>query len=263
MLRLPFQDNIRIKKLTARVEELEQSNRFRGASRVYRKLCRLDPENPRWPRKEGDALRRLDRTAQAVRVYERAITLHLGLDEHRHAVALCHLILNMDPENMEVRRMVRRLEATSTSWSKEQDRRLANRMTVEQGIPQTEPGWPAVGEITTLARGHEVDVARAQAQAIRDAADSGQGIATWSPPATTPMVDISSEISGEIMTFEPLEPTLSVDALPPVPNKVSDQPSSAEMAILPVADNPYGAPEDSLDDIPITIVDLPPPVESG
>lgn len=260
MLRLLYKDRKKIKTLAARAEELEQSNRSRGAARVYTKICRLDPENPRWPRKAGDALRRLGRNRQAVRTYEQAIALHMSIKQDRHALALCQLVLNLDPDNAEVRRIARRLQATSRIRSQEQERRQTERLAAENRIPQTEPGWPSVGDFTTPFE-DDLDVARVQAQAIREAAASGKGLATWYPPETTPMVDISSEISNEeIVAFDPLNPTCPDEGFAPLEiltNTEAEPRPTNEMETLPVADDPFGSVQDSLDDIPI-IVDLPP-----
>ena len=257
MLKLPFRDGKSIQELATRAEELEQADRSRGAARVYKKICGLDRENPRWPRKQGDALRRLGRNRQAVQSYEQAIALHLGLSQQRHALALCHLVLNIDPDHGEVRRIARRLQATSRTLSRDQDRRRTEPLAAENRIPQTEQGWPAVGDITSPVNDN-LDVARAQAQAIRDAASSGQGIASWSPPETTPMVDLSSVL---LDAFDHLEPTRAdeEDHAPlEITTSAMDEPADEDkMETLPVADNPYEHARDSLEDMAI-IINLPP-----
>ncbi len=244
-----------VNRLVARAEKLVRANRNRGAAKLFKKIARLDPDNPRWPRKEGDALQRLRRTSDAVRAYEQATAQHLGLNEQRHALALCDLILNLAPDNMEVRLMARRLRATSRSWSDEQERRLNQRVSAQDGIPETNQAWPTVGEVIAPSD-HSVDVARAQAMAIKEAAATGQGLATWSPPETTPMVDLSSEIETHFIEFDHMDPTgIGVPPQTPAGERVIS--GDTEIETMPVADDPYNTAQPSLDDFPVLVADDP------
>ncbi len=260
--------------LVAKAEALAQTNRNRGAAGIYRKLCQIEPKNPRWPHKLGDTNRRLNRGALAVKAYERSISLYMGTDQPRHAMALCKAARSLAPDNMAVRALELRLQATILERSREQDRHFAEKVSSCRTTPKTGQDHPSVADFVEDPT-HSIDIARVQAQAIKEAA-AGNPPATWDPPEQTPMVEISEDIHGVTVEYEPIrmEGTVSirprgeVNLDPEAEMKTQrereiewemEMEEALDREAMPVAED-IGTPrqpEESLDDIPI-IIDLPP-----
>ncbi len=86
----------KVTTLKGTAQKYEQRGKYRQAARCYRKLSRMEPENPRWPHKLGDALRRLGKLTQALNSYEHAVTLYSSDGWLQKAEALADLVKRLD-----------------------------------------------------------------------------------------------------------------------------------------------------------------------
>ena len=226
--------------MLSRIEELEKSNRTRGVARVYARLCKRDPQAPRWQHKLGDALRRLRRDDGATEAYSKAITLYMSSGKPRHALALCQVVLDMDPENMAVRSLQLRLKTMTRRQQSEREKRFTDRLEVPASgkTPQTSQGWPTVADFVDESS-HTVDVARAQARAIQEAA-GGRPPPTWDPPESTPMLDIDEEMFGPAamprVEHDPMHAVYGHQPVTPQ-GEVELDPTEVEFETPPVAED--------------------------
>ncbi|HSN85054.1 MAG TPA: cyclic nucleotide-binding domain-containing protein [Polyangiales bacterium] len=107
--------NIRDKLQKALLKE-----RFNEALTHYEALEHLEPAEPRWPHRRGDLLKRLGRSADAIRCYERAVDLYAQQGFVARAAAMAKVVIAIDPQRIDVLERVspeaaRRLHRSSRS----------------------------------------------------------------------------------------------------------------------------------------------------
>ena len=64
------------RKVRDQLQKSLQKERFAEALAHYEALERMEASEPRWPHRKGDLLKRLGRSEEAVRSYERAVDLY-------------------------------------------------------------------------------------------------------------------------------------------------------------------------------------------
>ena len=69
----------RSRNLRERLHSALRKERLKEALGHYETLELLEPNEPRWPHRKGDLLKRLGRPQQAVIAYERAVGLYAQL----------------------------------------------------------------------------------------------------------------------------------------------------------------------------------------
>lgn len=68
----------------------------------YEALQALEPDEPRWPHRKGDLLKRLGRTDTAIEAYERAVDLYAHRGFVARAAAMAKVVLGLAPERIDV-----------------------------------------------------------------------------------------------------------------------------------------------------------------
>ena len=76
--------------------------RFGQALELYQELESREPQEPRWPHRKGDLLKRLGRLDEAVDAYERAIELYARLGFVARAAAMAKVVMSISPERSDV-----------------------------------------------------------------------------------------------------------------------------------------------------------------
>ena len=76
---------------------------------IYELIEKRKPEEPRWPHRKGDLLRRIGHEAEALRAYERAAYLYSARGFDARAVATARLMLAIDSSKGDVLERVTRV----------------------------------------------------------------------------------------------------------------------------------------------------------
>jgi tetratricopeptide (TPR) repeat protein len=79
------------------------------ALEIYELVEKRKPDEPRWPHRKGDLLRRMGRQADALLAYERAAYLYSARGFDARAVATAKLISAIDPSKGDVLEGVNRV----------------------------------------------------------------------------------------------------------------------------------------------------------
>jgi len=90
--------------------ELVERGRLGKAADTYAELEEAEPESPTWPKKLGETLRRDGKLAEAVAAFERAAQRYVESGFLVQAIAVCKMILAIDPENADTLGMLRDLQ---------------------------------------------------------------------------------------------------------------------------------------------------------
>lgn len=107
----------RIAKLKDKAAKLSRDKKYDKALAVYAELRREEPQNPRWPQKQGEALQRLRRLEEAIASFDQAAELHAAGGFLLKAIALCKMILALDPARSAVYDRLAALNAQSAQAS--------------------------------------------------------------------------------------------------------------------------------------------------
>ncbi len=87
----------KIAKLRDKLQKVLAKEKFRDALALYDQLAQLEPDEPRWPHRHGDLLRRMKDDAGALIHYEAAVKKYSQLGFVARAAALGKLIISIDP----------------------------------------------------------------------------------------------------------------------------------------------------------------------
>ena len=90
-----------ISEIKVRARVLEVGQRFRQSVPLLAQLCELEPDEPRWQRKLGEALERAGDPAGAVKALRRAAELYVKQGVALKAIALSRKVLDIDPTHQE------------------------------------------------------------------------------------------------------------------------------------------------------------------
>ena len=88
-----------LKKEAARFRAKQKNRQAAGA---YRQLTELDPANPTWPHKLGQVLKHMGQAAGAMDALERAAENYLNKGFVLKAIAMCKMILELDPDHTRI-----------------------------------------------------------------------------------------------------------------------------------------------------------------
>ncbi len=88
--------------LRAQLGKALQGKRFQEALDLYELIEKQRPDEPRWPHRRGDLLRRIGRKDDAMLAYERAIDLYAAKGFVARARATATLISVIDPNKGDV-----------------------------------------------------------------------------------------------------------------------------------------------------------------
>lgn len=100
----------KIRKLRDKAEKLRQAGNLKKALDIYHELEKRDPNEPRWPHLAGEAHKRFGHVNDSVGHFTRAAELYNKKGFDVKCVAMCKVLLAMDPLNETGNRL---LEAVS------------------------------------------------------------------------------------------------------------------------------------------------------
>lgn len=161
--------------------------KHRRAIECYLELEQLEPFEPNWPKRAAESYRRLDRPRDAVSAYERTIDRYVAGGFMVQAIAVCKVILSLDPSHESAKR---RLAAISEQQdgARTQVGVLADRHQSLHGLPV-------------------VDMLRATDDAVAPPAAPPRARTTSVPPSVTftppPAVD---DVETPEFSLDPIEP---------------------------------------------------------
>lgn len=92
----------RSRKLRDKLQQLLLKERFVEALDCYVLLERMEADEPRWPHRKGDLLRRLGHIDEAVSSYERAVDLYAQQGFLARAAAMAKVVMAIDPDRGDV-----------------------------------------------------------------------------------------------------------------------------------------------------------------
>lgn len=78
----------------------------RRAVEAYLALEQMEPHEPSWPKRAAEMYRRLDRTREAIAAYERAVDRYVQGGFMVQAIAVCKVILQLDPASDRAKRQL-------------------------------------------------------------------------------------------------------------------------------------------------------------
>lgn len=78
----------------------------RRAVEAYLALEQMEPQEPSWPKRAAEMYRRLDRTREAIAAYERAVDRYVQGGFMVQAIAVCKVILQLDPASDRAKRQL-------------------------------------------------------------------------------------------------------------------------------------------------------------
>ncbi len=96
-------------KLRKRARKARERGKNSQAEAAYAELAELDPSNPRWPHKLGEMRQKLGHKDGAVAAFEKAADAYLEKGFVLKAIALCKMILALDPDNRRIQGTLARL----------------------------------------------------------------------------------------------------------------------------------------------------------
>lgn len=88
-----------------------QSGQHDEALRLYALLRQYEPNEPRWPHREGDLLLRMGRKSEAIDAFGWAVELYAAQGFHARAAAMARVIINIDSSRTDVLERVYSQEA--------------------------------------------------------------------------------------------------------------------------------------------------------
>ena len=92
----------RSRKLRDQLNKALRRERLGEALGHYEGLQTAEPNEPRWPHRKGDLLKRLGRRAEAVEAYERAVDLYANQGFVARAAAMAKVVMGIAPERVDV-----------------------------------------------------------------------------------------------------------------------------------------------------------------
>lgn len=92
----------RSRNLREKLQTALRKERLREALGHYETLELLEPNEPRWPHRKGDLLKRLGRPQPAVISYERAVVLYAQQGFVARAAAMAKVVIGIDPERRDI-----------------------------------------------------------------------------------------------------------------------------------------------------------------
>jgi CRP-like cAMP-binding protein len=97
----------RSRKLRDKLNQALAKERLGEALRYYDALEGVEPDEPRWPHRKGDVLKRLARRQEAADSYERAVDLYARRGFVARAAAMAKVVTGIAPEREEIFERVR------------------------------------------------------------------------------------------------------------------------------------------------------------
>ena len=235
--------NKQIVRLKKEAVHHRAKQRYRQAATAYQNLTELDPANPTWPHKLGQVLQHMGRAGDAMGALEKAAENYLNKGFVLKAIAMCKMILELNPDNTRIQETLLLLH----------ERNPRPRRTGRLHMPDTEVEAPvelpppSARAAAAMAPMHEVELDPEQLQEDANSAE----LQLETGPVIMP-VD-----TGQILSAEddiPLELLPAVESQPSsmVPKKTAPAETAPDEAAPARPPRRRRAP-DTLENIPLTV----------
>ena len=136
-------------------EAAYSARKYDRAAALFQQLCDLeDGVQPRWLQRLGDALRHTGGVRGAVKAYTRAASAYASAGQPLKAVALCKVILSMEPGHTVTQHMLARLIARPEAFQhsrKEAVVRQQEQVQAPVSFLGTEPSFQPLGPDMALS----------------------------------------------------------------------------------------------------------------
>lgn len=233
----------KIRKLRDKAEKLRQAGNLKKALDIYHELEKRDPKEPRWPHLAGEAHKRFGHVNDSVEHFTRAAELYNKKGFDVKCVAMCKVLLAMDPLNETGNRL---LEAVSG------DERPKFSMP-----PEAPPRTHSEAALAATGGPEMVIPTVAAAASPATPLPARPPLATPAPsPGRSPAKETSPK-ELQALNLSDLEELLDEDAVPtgpqppPVPTMPPRIPAPAKAVSKPATSRPPSVP-------PKPLVDKPP-----
>lgn len=148
-----------LRKLKDQALQLEQKEKHAKALEVVIELARHEPENPRWPHKQGELLRRLGQMPAAIVAFCAAARLYVEGGFLVKALALCKQSLALNPKNVEAQALFGELCAAQRPArpARRPATAAATAAVRPEPAPVPRPAEPALPKRRTIPPGASLD----------------------------------------------------------------------------------------------------------
>lgn len=99
------------RKLKEQAQNALDKGKYKKALPLYLTLEEMEPHDGQWPRRAADMYRRLGRTQEAIDTFDRAATKYMDAGFLVKSIAICKMILQLDPTHSAVRERLSALNA--------------------------------------------------------------------------------------------------------------------------------------------------------
>jgi len=134
----------KIAKLKKKALGYRNKQKFSKAADAFEGLIELEPDNPNWPHKLGEVRRSLGQTARAVGAFEQAADVYAALGFALKAVAMCKMILSIDPDNDRIRSTLESLGSGSPEKQQPPTEPAVEPVTEARGDQDSTPPAPGL-----------------------------------------------------------------------------------------------------------------------
>jgi cAMP-dependent protein kinase regulator len=121
-----------LRKARTKLDKALEANRNEEAIKLLAELRRYEPQNARWPHKQGDLLRRLNRNVEAVEAYGTAAQLYADGGFIARAVAMAKTVVTLDPARIEV---LERIDPVAAQQLRSNKRVMRHPMLLDDALP--------------------------------------------------------------------------------------------------------------------------------
>ena len=107
-----------LRKLKQEALEAAAAGNWRKAATCYANLERVDASDPAWGLKLGECLRKLGNDAEAIKSFSRAAAAYAKQDVLLKAIAVCKIILAIDPKHTRALDLLASLHAAQEGYAR-------------------------------------------------------------------------------------------------------------------------------------------------
>lgn len=125
-------------KLREKADKLERRGKHKKLIPVLQQIAESDPYNGRWTKKLGQVYQKLGQNTEAVNAYNRAVEAFARTGFMLKAIAVCKLILQLDPDHVEAQSLVAQLYTAQ----KEQETGVQEAVAQQQPAPVSRAAQP-------------------------------------------------------------------------------------------------------------------------
>lgn len=147
-----------LRKLKDRAEAWYKKGKYDKALEAFHTLAQAEPENPRWSLKAGETYKKLGKATLAVDAFRSAAKRYANMGFDLKAIAMCNLVLGIDPEHRETQAMLQQFH-DSRFGTRPAPAPAEESIEIEAEPPPPPPPVP-VPRRPTIPPGQSLDAAR-------------------------------------------------------------------------------------------------------